>query len=134
HAVMLRSLPVAGPQQLVRLGDGDDCCVMGGRQAHFSIYAWPLYTYLRDHTSGLDQLAASQAGIGKVGVRRQGSASEPFVDQFVSGNYFAMFGLRPFAGRLLAPADDQPGAPPVAVMSYRAWEQHYGSDPTIIGS
>jgi predicted permease len=79
-------------------------------------------------------MAAFQAGIRKVGVRRAGTgASEPFVNQFVSGNYFNMFGLRPFAGRLIAPADDARGAPPVAVISYRAWQQHYGGDPSIIG-
>ena len=134
HAVMLRSLPVADPQQLYRLGDDDNCCVIGGHQSHFSIYAYPLYTYLRDQTLEFDQMAAFQAGLARVGVRRQGSASEPFTDQFVSGNYFTMFGIRPFAGRLLASTDDRPGAPPVAVMSYRAWEQHYGADPSVVGS
>jgi len=71
-----------------------------------------------------------------VGVRRAGTAgiSEPFVNQFVSGNYFSMFGLRPFAGRLLASSDDVRGAAPIAVMSFRAWQQHYGADPSIIGS
>jgi predicted permease len=134
HAVMLRSLPVADPQQLYRLGDGDNCCVDGGRQSHFSIYAYPLYTYPRDQTPEFEQMAAFQAGLARVGVRRQGGASEPFTDQFVSGNYFTMFGIRPFAGRLLASTDDRSGAPPVAVMSYRAWEQHYGADPSIVGS
>jgi macrolide transport system ATP-binding/permease protein len=138
-AVMLRSLPVADPQRLYRLGDDDNCCVIGGTQSHFSIYAYPLYVYLRDHTPEFEQMAAFQGGPSRVGVRREGSAaagitSEPFTDQFVSGNYFSMFGLRPFAGRLLAPADDRPGAAPVAVMSYRAWEQHYGADPAVIGA
>ncbi|MBZ5624351.1 MAG: ABC transporter permease [Acidobacteriia bacterium] len=133
-AVMLRSLPVADPQQLFSLGDADDCCVIGGHQSHFSIYAYPLYTYLRDQTPEFEQMAAFKAGYGRVGVRRQGSPSEPFADQYVSGNYFSMFGIRPFAGRLLAATDDRPGAPPVAVMSYRAWEQYYGSDPGVVGS
>ncbi len=138
-AVMLRSLPVAHPQRLYRLGDDDNCCVLGGIQTHFSIYAYPLYIYLRDHTPEFEQMAAFQGGPSRVGVRREGSAaagitSVPFTDQFVSGNYFSMFGLRPFAGRLLAPADDRPGAAPVAVMSYRAWEQHYGADPDVIGA
>jgi predicted permease len=134
HAVMLLSLPVADPQQLYRLGDDDNCCVIGGHQSHFSIYAYPLYAYLRDQTPEFEQMAAFQAGLARVGVRRQGDASVPFTDQFVSGNYFTMFGIRPFAGRLLADTDDRPGAPPVAVMSYRAWEQHYGADPSVVGS
>jgi hypothetical protein len=70
-----------------------------------------------------------------VGVRRSGtSASEPFVDQFVSGNYFNLFGVRPFAGRLIEPSDDVRSAPPVAVISYRAWQQHYGGDSSLIGT
>jgi hypothetical protein len=113
HAVMLSSLPVADPQQLFRLGDDNNCCVIGGHQSHFSIYAYPLYTYLRDQTPEFEQMAAFQAGLARVGVRRQGGTSEPFADQFVSGNYFSMFGIRPFAGRLLAADDDRAGAPPV---------------------
>jgi len=135
HAVMLKSLPVADPQHLIRLGDGDNCCVIGGYQDRFSIYAYSLYTYLRDRTPEFEEMAAFQAGFGKVGVRRGGSGiSEPFVSQFVSGNYFSLFGLRPYAGRLLSPADDVPGARPVAVMSYRAWQESYGADPSIIGT
>jgi predicted permease len=52
----------------------------------------------------------------------------------VSGNYFTMFGIKAYAGRALTAGDDQPSAPPVAVMSYRLWQQRYGSDPSIIGS
>ena len=34
----------------------------------------------------------------------------------------------------LPPRTIEPGAPPVAVMSYRLWQQRYGSDPSVIGS
>src|SRR5580658_284108 len=80
HALMLRSLPVADPQSLYRLGDSDNCCVFGGIQSHFSIYAYPLYVYLRDHTPEFEQMAAFQAGLAEVGVRRDGGAPEPFTD------------------------------------------------------
>src|SRR5437763_14963080 len=53
---------------------------------------------------------------------------------FVSGNYFTMFGVGPYAGRTLMPADDQAGAAPVAVMSYRLWREAYGSDSAVIGT
>jgi macrolide transport system ATP-binding/permease protein len=137
-AIMLKSLPVADPARLIRLGDGDvwhHCCVMGGYQEQFTIFSYPLYRYLRDHTHDFEEMAAFQAGHGKAGIRRTGSQiPEPFDQQFVSGNYFTMFGLRPFAGRLLAASDDVRGAAPVAVMSYRAWAQHYAADRSIIGS
>jgi predicted permease len=70
-----------------------------------------------------------------VGVRRAGTnTSDPTVDQFVSGNFFTLFGIRPYAGRLLAPTDDVRGAQPVAVMSYRLWRQRYSGDLSVIGS
>jgi predicted permease len=135
HAVLFQSLPVSDPSQLYRLGDGDNCCVIGGLQGRFSMYSYPLYIYLRDHAPEFAEIAAFQGGQGRVGVHRDGGAapSAAFVDQFVSGNYFLMFGVKPFAGRLLTASDDRRGAPPVAVMSYRAWAQ-YGSDPSVIGS
>jgi len=135
HAIMFESLPVSDPQGLIRLGDGDNCCVIGGTQGRFSLYSYPLYIQLRDGTPEFEQMAAFQAGVRKVGVRRQGDSgvSEPFATEFVSGNYFMMFGLTASIGRLLTPSDDVPGAAPSAVISYRAW-QHYGGEPSIIGS
>jgi len=135
HAVMIKSLPVADPQRIVRLGNGDNCCVIGGLQEPYAIYSYALYNHLRANTPELEEMAAFQAGSGKVGVRRQGaSTSDPFVDQFISGNYFKLFGLRPFAGRLIEPGDDVRGAAPVAVISYRAWQQRYGSDRSVLGA
>ncbi len=135
HALMMKSLPVADPQHILRIGDGDNCCVLGGLQGRFSVCSYSLYTYIRDHTPEFEEISAFQAGLGKVGVRRAGAnTAEPFVDQFVSGNYFTLFGLRPYAGRLLAPSDDVRGAASVAVISYRAWQQQFGGDPSIVGA
>ncbi len=58
NAILLKSLPVADPQSLIRLGDSDNCCVIGGMQGRFSIFAYPLYTYLRDHTPEFQEMAA----------------------------------------------------------------------------
>src|SRR5579872_226239 len=117
RALMLKSLPVVDPATIYRIGDGTNCCVLGGTQGRFSLHSYPLYQYLRTHTPEFADMSAFQAGSDQVGVRRAGAeVSEPFVDQFVSGNYFTLFGLHAFAGRLLAPSDDVRGAPPVAVM------------------
>ncbi len=135
-AVMLKSLPVADPASLYRLGDGDNCCVLGGYQDRVTMYSYDLYKHLAATTPEFVQLAAFQGFVNQVGVRRPGTADAPeaFGYQLVSGNYFEMFGLHAFAGRLITPADDSRTAVPVAVMSYRAWVKHYGSDPTVIGS
>jgi predicted permease len=135
HALLMKSLPVADPERVVRVGDGDNCCVLGGYQGRFSVYSYSLYNLMREHTPEFEEMSAFQAGTDKVGVRRAGSnTSDAFVDQFVSGTYFSLFGLRPFAGRLLTASDDVRNAPPVAVMSYRVWQQQYGGDRAILGS
>jgi predicted permease len=135
HSVMMKSLPVRDPETLVRLGDSDNCCVVGGYQTQYSIYSYPLYTYLRDNTPDFQQMAAFQAGSRKAGVRKAGDSGipEPFAAEFVSGNYFEMLGIAAAAGRLISPKDDAPRATPVVVMSFRAW-QHYGGSPSIVGS
>ena len=45
-----------------------------------------------------------------------------------------MFGIGPYAGRVLTPQDDRKGADPVVVISYRAWQQKYGGDRSVVGS
>ena len=44
-----------------------------------------------------------------------------------------MFGAKPLLGRLLLPSDDKPGGPPIAILSYQAWQQLFSSDPGIVG-
>jgi predicted permease len=135
HEVLLKSLPVTNPGGLYRLGDKYNCCIEGDLQENWSMFSYPMYESLRDHTPEYEQLAASQTNRPDLSVRRQSSgAAESFSGELVSGNYFSTLGVRAFAGRMIAPADDQPGAPPVAVISYRAWQEKYGLDPSLVGS
>jgi len=138
HAVLLKSLPVANPAELYRLGKESRCCFQGGysQDKEFSQVSYQLYKYLKDNTKGFSELAAFPASEPLFGVRRSGSseAAQGYPGEYVSGNYFTMFGVRAYAGRALTPQDDQPGAPPVAVMSYRLWQERYGSDLSVIGS
>ncbi|MDQ2711515.1 MAG: ABC transporter permease [Acidobacteriota bacterium] len=137
HAVLLKSLAVANPGELYRLGKETRCCYWGGysQDKEFSLVSYDLYKYFRDNTEGFSELAAFPAIEPLFGIRRSGGseAAQSYRGEFVSGNYFAMFGIRAYAGRMLTARDDQPGAPPAAVMSYRLWQQRYGSDPSVIG-
>ncbi|HEY1808037.1 MAG TPA: ABC transporter permease [Acidobacteriaceae bacterium] len=135
NAVLLKSLPVAKPGELIRIGDNENCCINGGMQDDWSLFSTEQYREFRDHTPGFSSLAAFQAGRTTLGVRRAGSdhSSQPLGGEFVSGNAFQTFGLSAWAGRLLEPSDDHKGAAPVAVMSYRTWQQKYGKDPSIVG-
>ena len=136
-AVMLRSLPVANPAALYRIGDGDDCCVEGGPQDRWGMYSYMLYERLKASMPEFEEVAAFQASGGnRLSVRREGAelAARPLRSEYVTGNYFSTFGVSAFGGRLFTPDDDREGAPPVVVISHHAWETIYGSDTSVVGS
>jgi len=137
HAVLLRSLPVANPASLYRVGDQDDCCVSGGymnEDGDFDLFSYDLYRNFQDTTPEFEQLAAFQAGHNSMNVRTATGAAQGEQTEFVSGNYFSTFGLQAYAGRLLQASDDRPASTPVAVMSYQAWQSAHGGEPGLIGS
>jgi len=140
HQVMLKSLPVTKPQELWGIGDKVRCCNWGGYtqgdDGDFSLFSWEAFKHFRANTTEFADLAALQAGNAQLGVRRAGSQAQAETrnGEYVSGNFFRTFGVQPWIGRLMTDADDQEGAPPVAVMSYHVWQDKYASDPTVIGS
>ncbi len=144
HQVMLKSLPVTKPDELWRIGDKLRCCNWGGYtqgtgpsgEGDFSLFSWEAYKNFRAHTTEFTDLAALQAGNAPLGVRREGSQAQADTrnGEFVSGNFFRTLGVQPWIGRLMTDADDQEGAPSVAVMSYHIWREKYGSDPSVVGA
>jgi predicted permease len=136
HAIMLRSLPVSDPPLLYRIGDGDDCCVEGGPQDRWGMYSFPLYERLKAEAPEFEEVAAFQAGQGRLSVRREGAATaaKPLRSEYVTGNYFSTLGVKAFGGRVFSASEDKPSAQPVAVISYQAWQADYGADPSVVGS
>ena len=136
HAVLLKSLPVVRPEELVRIGNEENCCVNGGLQDNWTLFSYEQYRLFKENTPGFVELAAFQSGINLIGVRRAGTdhPSETYLSEFVSGNYFSTFGIPAYAGRTLSPQDDTKGAPAVAVMSYRTWRDKFGSDRSVVGA
>jgi hypothetical protein len=136
RAVMLKSLPVADPEALFRIGDGSDCCVEGSPQDQWGMFSYPLFKKLRDQAPEFEQVTAFQAGISRMSVRREGvdAARRPLVAEYVTGEYFQVFGVGAYGGRTFTPQDDAADAPPVAVLSHHAWQTAYGSDTAVVGS
>ena len=137
HAILLQPLPVKNPSQLYRLGSHElNCCVQGGLQDDWDNFSYPLYLKIKQDTPEFEELAGFQAGLSNASTRRGGenAPARPLTSEYVSGNYFPMFGVHPATGRLLQLSDDHAGAPPAAVMSYRAWQNYFASDPTVVGS
>jgi len=137
HAVLLKSLPVTNPASLYRIGDLDDCCVNGGflnDNGDFDLFSYDLYRQFQDTTPEFEELAAFQSGQNMMNVRVGNTAAKSERSEYVSGNYFSTFGIGAYAGRMLQPADDVPGAAPVAVLSYAAWQASHAADRSVVGS
>jgi len=136
QAIMLKSLPVADPAKLYRIGDTGECCVEGWEDDDWSLFSYPLYQRLAAAAPEFEETTAFQAAPGTYSIRQEAKDREarPLRAEYVSGSYFHVFGLGAFAGRVINNSDDQPSAAPVAMISYRTWQQAYGSDPGIVGS
>ena len=135
YQVILRSLPVAHPEQLYKVGKEIECCVDGGMQNDWRIFSYDLYKQFRDHTAGTEGMAAVDAGADNVSARSELESSvQPLNVRFVSGNYFSFLGVRSLSGRLLRPDDDREGAAPVVVISSTIWTTKFHRDPRLVGS
>ncbi len=138
HAVMFNTLPVNRPHELYRLGRGDNCCEMTSFQngQDFALFSNDLYKTLRDGTPEIKNMAAFQPAPEPLSVRRAGASelAQSSIVEYVSSNYFDLFGIHTAAGNFFNRSSDLRGTPPVAVLSYRFWQTRYNRDPQIVGS
>jgi predicted permease len=120
EAVALSWLPVRSPQTLVRMTDRH----AQGRSTSFS---YPAFAFYRAKATLLANTYALVYGA----VDLNGVPST--AAEFVSASYFTDLGARPLAGRLFDPADERPGAGPVAILDEGAWRARFGGDAGVIG-
>jgi putative ABC transport system permease protein len=117
-AVMLRSLPVSHPEQLLQV------------RADGSVFTNPLWEQLRDRQDVFSGLFAySQARFNLTA----GGEAHYVSGDWVSGGFFAALGAGASIGRTFTAADDRRGCAPTAVLSYSFWQRQYGGDPEILG-
>jgi len=117
-AVMLRSLPVSHPEQLLQVS------------ADSSVFTNPLWEQLRDRQdifSGL--FAYSQARFNLTA----GGEAHYVTGSWVSGDFFSTLGAGAAIGRTFTAADDHRGCAPAAVLGYDFWQRQYSGDPSILG-
>ncbi|MGH7523101.1 MAG: ABC transporter permease, partial [Gemmatimonadales bacterium] len=126
RSVLLRPLPYPAANQLVQLWT--DYRARAGRTTPEWLTP-PGFADWRDQNRTFTAMAAYQ-GWGPVLT----GAGEPasLNGLAVSGDYFRVLAIPPLRGRALTPADDEPGAAPVAVLSYSLWSSRFGSDPSVI--
>jgi predicted permease len=136
YTVMLKSLPVPDPGSLYRIGTGKTCCYSNDPQGEWGIFSYDFYQLLRRSTPQFEQVAAFQAEPHILSVRYGSHVgqAQALLGEYVSGNYFQTLGVQPLAGRLFTFADDQRNSAPVAVMSYRTWQQDFGGDLSVVNA
>jgi predicted permease len=125
YAVILKSLPVPNPQQLVRytFRNGDQDIGFSG----------PLYESLRkQETTSEDLLAWTSADFAV----SENGATQKVRGALMSGNGFRILELQPFLGRSFSEADDVQGGGQngyQALLGYTCWKEHFQANPNVIG-
>jgi predicted permease len=125
-AIVLRELPVPAPERLITLS------IQTGSRPSNSWMPYPQFEAMRRDSRFVEDLFAS-TDAGRLRVGAQG-ATEAATGLQVTGNYHSMLGVRPALGRLLTPADDQPGRAAVAVVSHAFWQRRFGGSASILGA
>jgi putative ABC transport system permease protein len=121
--VFIRELPVERPDQLVTFVRD------AGGEA--KVFPYPTYALLRDHNDVLSGLVVSCQQAFSL---TDGTRTERMVGLLVSGNYFAVLGVRPALGRFFLPEEDRtPGTHPVVVLGHGLWRRRFAADPAIVG-
>lgn len=141
--LLLKALPVHAPQELLlfnwlegrkgmRFGmDGSRTTDAATGRGTSTSFSYSTFLHLRRANQTLTELFAFYP-IQQLNVIAGGSA-EIASGQYVSGNYFRGLGVNAVLGRTISPNDDQPGASPVAMITYRYWNRRFGLDPRVIG-
>jgi predicted permease len=129
--VLLRSLPVRDPRDLVLLYqpgplEGSSSTDEPGGPS----FSYPVFRGLQEHQTPFAGLAGARTTTASLSYEGEALSG---VAHRVSGNYFAVLGVRAAVGRLLDDGDDRtPGAHPVAVLSHRYWTSRWGADPSVL--
>ncbi|MGH9575140.1 MAG: ADOP family duplicated permease [Candidatus Acidiferrales bacterium] len=141
-AVLLRSIPVKDPQQLVVFSwsarahpklqghsyYGDCADQTGVGDCSFSI---PFFKIVRAQSNAFSGMAAF-AGPLDIDLSGNGTANIAR-GLYVSGDFFSTLGISTILGRTLSLSDDSPSAPPVIVLNYAYWVRAFGSDSSAVG-
>ncbi|MGO9258923.1 MAG: ADOP family duplicated permease [Bryobacteraceae bacterium] len=131
-ALLLRPLPVSQPERLYALSRQG--FAVRGALTTYDGWEYRLFRQLRAAVKGQVELIAASFGNRANLTYRSDREMEKAHLQYVSGWMFQSFGLAPAAGRLFTEKDDlEPGARPVAVLSYDYWSRRFGRDPKAIG-
>ena len=123
YSVLLRPLPYPSGERLVWMGEST------GSATGISV-TWINFQHWRAENHVFEDLAAFSRGDATLTGRGEAAVVNLGI---VTSNFLQLTGARPVMGRLLVPADDQPGSPPTVLLTYDFWSRRLGADPSILG-
>ena len=123
NAALLRPLPYAEPDKLVRLSEDTP-------QVPQMSISYPNFLDWREQNKVFSGIAAMQfRSLNLTGK----DEPERLAGRAVSAELFDVLGVKPVLGRSFAAEEDHQGANPVCIISHGLWERRFGSDPTLVG-
>jgi predicted permease len=135
-AALLKSLPIANPQELVMFTDPNASGVSTGLntgERHLMTFAE--FVQLRDHVTTLSGMFTTEADLNRWHIRIAGGPTEEARARMVSEEYFSVLGVQPAVGRFFISSDAKsPGQDPYAVLSYDYWQRRFGGNPSVFGT
>ena len=132
-AVLLRTLDVPHPEQLVAIGNTARVSSMSQGGSRLDILSYPMYKEVRQRTPMFQGLLASGRA-DRVDLVVDGHEAEHPRTRYVSGNYFAVLGVPAALGRTFGEVEDvAPGVSPVVVISHDYWMRRFSGDRGAIG-
>ena len=125
NGVLLRPLPYPEADRIMRLRQPQTAAGIED-----SAFSFPEVAHYRSQSKTLDQFV--EFGDWTFNVLGRGDAHRA-TGGLVTANFFPMLGAQPLIGRMLVPADEAKGAPPVVVLTHAYWQRVFGSDPSVVG-
>ncbi len=126
NAILFKNLPFADSDRILYLVSTNPT-----KPHWWWTFSYPDYRVIRDQMKSFDAIGASKEVSANIS---DGTTSpEGYHGARITANTFSVIGQKPFAGRDFLPSDEQPGAAPVAILSYKVWENRYGKDLSVIG-
>jgi predicted permease len=126
NTLVLHPLLFPQPDRLVRLWTSNPALGYNG-----PMMSWPRYEFIRDHQKSFASLAA--ATYTGFTVTRPDAEPEQVNTLAVTASFFPTLGVAPARGRNFTTAEDTPGGPRVALLSYEYWQRALGGRDSVVG-
>ena len=127
YNVLLNPFPYTDPRRMVDVIIQDTQRSSGGIRGALTVPEFRAYV---DESDVFEEAVGTDT---RVKQRRTADGTEDIVVSAVTPNTFHFLGVKPLLGRVSTGQDARPGAPPVGVLSYRAWMASFAGDPAILG-